>query len=298
MLNEYLQQVQLFLRDERQSQLNPEDIIKWINKARRETAMRAFCLRQVTPITGSIKAAIVNSGGQGYTAPTVVISPPDFADGVTASATATLTGGAITAINITFGGSGYFNPTIDIIDGTGSGADVTPVLTFIGEVVEGQEFYPFSAVDLSAFPGLKSVYMIKSVSVIYSNYRYSLPCYSFSTFQAYYRNYINYQYVPWVCAQVGKGTNGRFYFYPIPNQPYQIEWDSFCLPIDLIDDLSVEAIPDPFTDAVPFLAAHYCYLTLQNMNSAEYFKKQFDEWMSRYGAYTMPGRWINPYGRY
>ena len=44
-LNTYMKQTQRFIRDQRQQQVNPEDLRDYINQARRETAMRSQCVR-------------------------------------------------------------------------------------------------------------------------------------------------------------------------------------------------------------------------------------------------------------
>lgn len=305
-LNTYLKQTQRFIHDAEQRQVNPEDLIDYVNRARREIAMRAQCLRVLAPISGSIKAAVVTSGGTGYTDPVVVITPPDFPSGTPpypngqqAIATATALGGIIVSVNIEFGGFGYFEPEITITDPTGTGAVIAPVLTGMNQTSEGQEVYPFSDVDLSANPGVDSIYSVRSVSMIYANYRYSLPCYSFSTYQAYIRQYpFQYQYVPTMCAQFGQGAGGSFMMYPIPSQPYQMEWDAFCIPSELTDDNSFEALPIPWTEAVPHFAAYLAYLEMQSMNNAKMHLELFDTFMKRYSGYARPGRISNPYGRW
>jgi hypothetical protein len=67
---------------------------------------------------------IVDIGGSGYTSPTVVFSAPS--SGTTATGTAVVSGGAITAITITSGGSGYSSsPSISYTgSGTGAGGNV------------------------------------------------------------------------------------------------------------------------------------------------------------------------------
>ena len=77
-----------------------------------------------------------------------------------------------------------------------------------------------------------------------------------------------------------------------------MEWDCLCLPQDLSSDQSVEAVPDPWTDAIPQLAAHYAFLELQNYNAAEYYRKLFVDWMHQYSAGARPGRATNAVGRY
>jgi hypothetical protein len=300
----YLQQTQRFLRDANQELLNPQDLITYINRARRQVAMQAQCLRFLTPSSGSITTIDVTDGGSGYTDPTVTISNPDapsgagaMAGGDLATAVANVVGGVITSIDVTYGGSGYFAPTVTITDDTGEDAEATANTSWVSQTVTEQEVYPFSDVDLSTAPGYGSILAVKSVSIIYANYRYSLPCYSFSTYQARIRQYPNQCiYVPTICSQFGQGTSGSLYMYPLPSQAYRMEWDCICLPQDLDTDQSVEAIPDPWTDGVPFLAASYAYLELNNFNAGEYYRKLFAEWIHQYSAAARPGRRINPYG--
>jgi len=56
-LNDYMKDVQTFLRDSGQDLLDPEDIIKHVNRARREIALKTQCVRILTPITGAVIAA-------------------------------------------------------------------------------------------------------------------------------------------------------------------------------------------------------------------------------------------------
>lgn len=305
-LFDYLKQTQRFLRDARQEFNDPADLIDYVNRARREIAMRAQCLRVLTPISGQCISASVTNAGTGYTStPTVTISDPDFPSGTLpfpngdqATAAAIVSGGSVASIDVTYGGYGYFQPTATILGGGGTGATATLALSYINQLAAGQEVYAFSSVDLSSFPGVQSVYLIKSVSLLYSNYRYSLACPSFSSYQASLRAYpLQYQYVPFYCAQYGQGTAGSFFMYPLPSQAYQMEWDTLCLPQDLTDDQSVEALPQPWTEAVPYFAAHLAYLELQNHNFARGYKELFDEFMHRYSVYARPGRVSNPYGR-
>ena len=303
----YLKQVRRFLRDGNMELEDDGDLVEYVNQARRETAMRAQCIRILPAISNPIVSGQVLSGGSGYTNPTVTISPPDFPSGflplpqgAQATASVTVVGGVIASININYGGAGYFQPQITVSDPTGTGFEGSLAVAPVNTLNQGQEQYPFSAVDLSQFPGVESVYMVRGVSVIFSNYRYSLPFYSFSVYQAMIRQYVasQFQYVPAYGSQFGQGTNGTLFLYPPPSQQYQLEFDCQCLPQDLIDDQSVEAIPDPWTDAVSFYATHLAYLGWQNGNSARMYNDLYDERMKRLSSYVRPGRVTNPYGRW
>lgn len=307
MLFTYLKDTQRLLREQKQGFVNPQDLIAYINRARREIAMRSQCIRVITPSSGAITGWTVTDGGTGYSnTPTLTITPPDFPSGVLpypngdqATAQAVVQGGVITTIDSTYGGSGYFQPQMMITDTTGTGATATPTLTFINELNLGQEVYPFSGIDLSMNPGCEAVYYVRSISIIYNNYRYSLPVYSFSIYQSMIRQYpYQYQYVPTFASQFGQGQNGSFYVYPLPSQTYQYELDCQCTPIDLIDDRSVEAIPQPWQDAVTFYACHLAFLELQNYNSAKAMLDLYEKFALRYSQYARVGRATNPYGRF
>ena len=77
-----------------------------------------------------------------------------------------------------------------------------------------------------------------------------------------------------------------------------MEWDCLCLPQDLIDNQSVDVIPNPWTDVVPYFAAHLCYLEIQNLNAANFYLDLYDKMLLRYSQYARMGRTINVYGRY
>jgi hypothetical protein len=305
---EYLKQTERFLREQKQQFENPADLLSYINRARREVAGRTQCIRRLTPISGQCVSVQVLTGGSGYVNPVATITTPDFPSGILpspngrqATAGVSMNGGVITGIDINDGGDGYFQPIITITDasGPGAGATATVAISPINTLNIGQEVYPFSSIYLGNWPGVDSVHAIKSASVIYANYRYMLPMYAFSTYQSQIRQYpFQYQYVPTFCSQFGQGAGGSFYAYPLPSQTYQWEFDCFCLPTDMTLDNSVpEAIPQPWTDAVPYMAAQLAYMELQNLNMAKYYQTEFDRMTLGYSSQARPGRAINPYGR-
>lgn len=304
-LFEYLKQAQRFLREANQDLINPNDLISYCNRARREIAMRAMAIRILTPISGSVVSATVTNGGSGYSNnPTVAVSAPDFPSGTLpkpqgdqATAQAIVQGGVITAIDITYGGYGYWEPSITITDPTGTGATATCGTSYINQLAQGQEVYPFANVDLSAYPGVDSVYFVRHVSVIFSNWRYTLRMYSFTTYNAQIRTFpYQYQYAPFFGTIFGRGSKAVLYAYPQASQPYQMEWDCQCIPSDLVDDQSVEALPMPYTEAVPMYMAFLAMNELQNYNAAKYYEDMFNRYITRYGSYVQPGIAIDSYG--
>lgn len=306
-LFDYMKDTQRFLRDGGQDLLNPKNLITYINRARREVAMRAQLIRCTPPVSGSIVSWTVTNGGSGYSnSPTLTITPPDFPSGMPinpggaqATASAIVEAGVITTIYSQFGGAGYFQPQMTISDTTGVGATATPVMSPMNLVYQGQEQYNFSDINLSMFPGVGSIYNVRSVSIIYQNYRYSLPCYSWTIYQAYIRQYpFQYQYVPSFFSQFGQGASGSLFMYPLPSQTYQSEFDCLCLPSDLNDNQDYEVLPAPWTDAVAYFAAAMAYEDIQNLNFSRYYHDQFEKRLLNYSNYARIGRAVNPYGRY
>ena len=306
-LFDYQKQVQRFLREKKQDLINPDDLVVYINRARREVAMRTQSIRVLTQSSAPIVTASVVAGGSGFSnSPTVTITPPDFPSGAganplgaQATALAIVQGGSIAAVDIQYGGSGYFQPLATVTDATGIGASVTLQTGPVNILNAGQEVYPFSGINLTGNPGVASCFGVQSISILYANYRYSLPVYSFSIYQAMIRQYpFQYQYVPTFASQYGQGTNGSFYVYPLPSQVYQYELDMYCLPSDLKTNLDYEAIPDPWTDAVPYFASHLGMLDIQNMNAAKMYLELFEKQLGIYSHSARIGRVTNVYGRF
>lgn len=306
----YLKQVQRLLREQKQEFSNPEDLLSYVNLARREVAGRTQCIRRLTPISGQIVSTTLVSGGSGYVSPVVTITTPDWPsgaipnpNGLQATASALMNGDVITDVIIQNGGDGYFQPIITITDATGpgTGAVATANLSPINTLNEGQEQYAFSDIYLGAWPGVDCVHLVHGVSVLYSQYRYSIPVYSFTVYQSQIRQFPSstYQYVPSFGSQFGQGASGTFFFYPPPSQQYQLEYDCFCLPTDMRLDNSIpEVIPQPWTDTVQYMAAMLAFQELQNFNTAKYYEQQFDKRTLGYSQTARPGRMTNPYGRY
>jgi hypothetical protein len=81
-------------------------------------------------LTNGVGAIAVTTGGTGYTvAPTITLSAPQTAGGIQATATATVSAGAITAFTVTNPGSGYTAAPTVTISGAGSGGVGTATLT-------------------------------------------------------------------------------------------------------------------------------------------------------------------------
>lgn len=308
MLYSYMRDVQRLLKDQNQEYVNTADIINYVNKSRRMIALRTRCIRILSPVAGQITTANITNPGSGYVTPVATISAPDFPtglapspNGLQATATATQIGGIISNIAITNGGQGYYAPTITLTDaaGHGTGATATVSTTPVMQTQGGQEVYDLASVPIQTFPGVGAPFWVNSISVIFNFYRNSLLRYSFPIYQAKIRNWVRgFEYVPAVFSQLARGTSTTLYMYPVASQPYQMEIDASCLPQDLTDDESEEAIPQPWQDCVMWYAAHLAFLELQNLNAGEYYRKLADERINSFSSWAAPMAVSNPYGRW
>lgn len=306
MLYDYLKQVQGCVRDRRQQLLNPDDLILYVNQARREIAMRSQSIRKIPPISGSIEEIHVTAAGSGYSAsPTVTIGAPDLPGGrklnpagLQATATAMVVGGRIAGISVTNGGDGYFQPAVTITDATGTGATAVATTTPVSAFVANQEEYRLSDIRMDAYPGVGAVYATLSHYVIFSNIRYRIAQYSLTDYKSWIENYpFQYYFVPVACAQKEQGAAGSYLFYPIPSQTYAWEPDCLCLPQDLVDDNSPEALSEPWTEGVAWYAASLAMEEMQQFNLARYWRDKFTEFTVRYGLYARPRLVVSTYGR-
>jgi hypothetical protein len=314
-LYDYLQRTQRLLADETQAIYSLDDLTQYVNQARQEVAAQGQCIRRSTPVNGSIMELQVVEPGSGYTAPTLSISPPDAPNGnlpyplgAQATGTAQQIGGKLSNCSVSFGGGGYFQPVVTVNDPHGVGAVVKAVLSPFNQTTFGLEEYKFSDIDLTPFPGVQSILSVRSVSIIWAQWQYSLSWVSFSKYQALIRQYVATFYAPpvWAC-QFGQGVDGSIHMFPLADQPYQMCWDILCLPNDLEDDESPEAIPAPWTTAVPFYAAHLALLgrSAETPQMAALAFKMFNErdgglfgmYMRRARAFSQPGRVSSFYGR-
>lgn len=149
--------------------------------------------------------------------------------------------------------------------------------------VVGQREYSFAAINVGvpATTGIEAVYNVRRINYATGDGQQYITPRPWEWFDQYCMNNpvpVDYNATPgsnppisW--AQYGQGSaapvtggpgqSGSFYLDPIPDDVYTLYCDCVCYPITLDTDAAVEAIPFPFTDAVPFFAAYYALLAAQ-----------------------------------
>lgn len=100
-----------------------------VSRTLRKSDLQGYYTCNTDYVTETITSISVTAGGTGYTsAPTVVITGNN-GQGSGATATAVLTGNAVSAVNLTNAGSGYGSITVSFTGGGGSGATAKAVVT-------------------------------------------------------------------------------------------------------------------------------------------------------------------------
>ena len=87
--------------------------------------------------------------------------------------------------------------------------------------------------------------------------------------------------MPYEYSQYKQGEAGTLYFAPVPDQPYVANVDAVCVPSPLVDDTTVEVIPGPFSDAVPYYAAYLAFLSAQRATDADRMWKEYQKFAAR-----------------
>lgn len=300
MLTTYIQQTRRLLDDQTNRVYSDQDLTAFINIGRQQIAGEGQCVRFLTPSSNGLASIAVTAGGVGYVAPVVSIAQPDgVLPGSQATAIATLSGDAIASVTLVNPGSGYFNaPLVTITDASGSGAAAVATVGYCNQTVLAQETYNFSSVQFPAGSGIGQVLMVRTIALIWGTFRYVVMRMGFSKYQAYVRNYTSaYQYIPAVASQYGQGVSGTLMMFPLPDQIYPMEWDCTCLPIELVTDGDVEAIPDLWTNCVQYYAAHMAFDSRQRFEDAERRFKQYEMFMTRARSFSQGNMVGNFYGR-
>jgi len=148
--------------------------------------------------------------------------------------------------------------------------------------VVAQRVYNFSAINTTAVSGVGGVFNIKQINVTVGDGAQILHPRSFQWFNQFLLSLtVPNSGQPKVWAQYAQGAAGSIYLDPIPDNTYTLNLDTVCLPVNLVDDSTVEATPYPWTDCVPFFAAYYAYLGAQRRGDADAMFKNYQEFAQR-----------------
>jgi hypothetical protein len=155
---------------------------------------------------------------------------------------------------------------------------------------------PYSFSSIAVPTGVSAVFNVRGATLNIASGQIWLAPRPFPYFQLYYlNNPVPQPGVPAVYSQFGQGENGTLYFSPLPDFNYVANVDAVCVPQALVDDTTVEAIPAPYTDAVPYYAAYLAFLSAQRAADADRMFQEYSKFASR--ARQMSNGSVNP-GQY
>lgn len=244
-LSWYLNDTASLLRDGNFQFTSKNQLIRWINLARRQIALRTGCIQLL--ITG--QSPFGTSSQPGFFTPGAAV--PGM-----------LPGNAPNNANA-------------------AGANNTASNSF--NTIPGLEYYPYTfanAYARAANAGVKAIVYVFNVSVSWGGIRPTLNWVPWDDIQAYARSYnVGAFAYPFVWSSLGVGENGQVWLFPCPSvsTPGEMEWQCNCIPIDLTNDSDYEAIPNPYQSAVKYYAASMAYLGSQRTGQAQIMMELFND---------------------
>lgn len=158
--------------------------------------------------------------------------------------------------------------------------------------------YPFAS--LTSLPtGVSAVYNLRQGQrVAGSGYVYmgSRP---FPWAQLYWMNTsAPVAAAPTEWSQYKIGDSGSLILDNTPDASYVLQFDVSCEPAVLTTDSTVEAIPYPYRDAVPFFAAFFAYMSAQRQQDADTMYGRYQAFVDRARKTSVPNVLPNQYDQY
>ena len=260
-LQKFLTKTQRLLHDANFKYWTQPTLIDAINDAQSRAVGDSGCNRSLQTVYlsgglevyayGCVTGANVTAGGSGYTsAPAVSFSG---GGGSGAAATAVLLNGAVSQIQVTNIGTGYNTaPAVSFSGGGGTGAAATA-----------------SILDPSTLDTM-------NITVLWGTERIILNRMSFTQFQATVRSWQGYTQRPCYAASYGQNN---WYLGPIPDQFYISEWDTIINPPTLVNLTDVSVVEYPYTECIPYYAAHVAKFQEQSYAEAEKFLQIYQQKM-------------------
>lgn len=117
-------------------------------------------------------------------------------------------------------------------------------------------------------------YDVNSIALFNGNLRVSLEQRPYTDMQLRYQTLNAYQQQPVCFSKYGVTS---VIFSPVPDQNYVTEWDCLVTSPELVNASDTDPLPYPWTDPVPWLAAHFAKVTLQQNEEAAMHLKTYQE---------------------
>ena len=115
---------------------------------------------------------------------------------------------------------------------------------------------------------------VLGIGVYQGNQRLQLSQVAYTDLALTYQSILSYTQWPVAYAKYGHSS---LIFAPSPNQNYLSEWDCLLVSNELVNSTDQDPLPYPWTDPVPYMAAHFANLELGKMEEADRFLKIYQE---------------------
>ena len=154
-------------------------------------------------------------------------------------------------------------------------------------LVEDQNEYTFNAGDFD--PNTVAVF---GIIVTIGNVNTPLGQRSYAEASSYWQPTTTYKGYPMVFAYLGAT---KVFIAPAPNLNYESEWETAIVSTPLATASDADPLPAPWTEPIPYLAAHYARYSLQQYDEAKQMKQEYDDLMTEIAG-GVRGQFIrNPY---
>lgn len=238
----YLNDTSTLLHDQAYSFTSEDQLVRWVNEARRQAAQRTGCIRRLV------------SGQSAF--------------GASAQPGSAIPGGAQPGALPSSAPNAQFNATTNAFM-TIPNVERYPYQGFVNPFLQAQ------------YAGVQGVIDTIACSVCWGGSvggspRPSLAWMAWEDLQAYGRAYATLvTSYPYWWSVFNDGENGEIWMFPVPSFPMEIELDVFCIPSDLESDDDYDAIPGGFKNAIKFGAASLAYLTSRRYAQAQIMENMF-----------------------
>jgi hypothetical protein len=275
-LQDYITQIRVLCHDLAGNDWTNGELTNITNAARTRTALDLHCVRmfdggpsgfaganpnlfnvvtgqEIYPINGGIPGCTITNGGSYSVPPTVTFNVPT--NGIQAKGTAVLgtpLPAPVVQIIMTNWGTGYVGAPGDTV-GFSTGSATAVPNTFVNVI----DFLSLSFM----WPGQTN--------------RTTMRWLPFTTYQAWCRMYQGYIGSP--TAWTTHDSSNELFIFPVPDQPYIMEFDWLTLPIPLVNLTDLETqINAPFNDCVQYYGAFLARTKLQDYDKADYYRKLYN----------------------
>ena len=120
------------------------------------------------------------------------------------------------------------------------------------------------------------VYDVKNLTLIIGSQRQVMAWFAWTDFNARFRPWTVNESRPTCWAFYGTSpATQKIYVQPVPDQSYTAQMDCFYIPVDLVDDSTVDELSYPFDEAVPYYAAYLAKSMEQSAGEAQGFLQSY-----------------------